>query len=68
MKFNVYRDCDTLRLRKVVIELWQGDKLLDRRRMFGLLGLPMFARRLARKKARMLRLAALMVAGSGEVK
>lgn len=57
MKFNVYRDSDTLRLRKMVVELWDGDKLLDRRRMFGMFGTKFMARRLLRKCRRMLRFA-----------
>lgn len=57
-KFTVYRDCDTLRLRKVVIELTYNGELVDRRRMFA--G-AMFVRRLKKKKARMMRLAKLML-------
>jgi hypothetical protein len=36
MNFKVYRDCDSLRLRKIVVEIYslKGD-LLDRSRMFG---------------------------------
>ena len=41
--FSVYRDCDTLRLRKWVIELRVLGELVDRRRMFG--G-PFFTKRL----------------------
>lgn len=57
--FLVYRDCDTLRLRKVVVELYgENSNLIDRRRMFGpLLSVAFFKKRLARKKARMLRFA-----------
>lgn len=39
MRFKIYRDGDAMmgfipRLRKVVIELWQGTILLDRQRTF----------------------------------
>lgn len=69
MYFGVHRDCDTLRLRKVVlclsIHTEHGEEILvDRRRMFA--G-PFFAGRLARKKARMLKLAAKMLEGSGKI-
>ena len=50
MKVKVYRNVDTLRLRKWVVELWDGNDMLDRRRLFG--GL-FFAKRLARKVKRM---------------
>lgn len=60
-RFQITRDCDTLRLRKVVLELFYGDMLLDRRRMFA--G-PLFNMRLRRKKLRMLRLGKMMVAHS----
>lgn len=64
-KFLVYRDCDTLRLRKVVIELTHNERLVDRRRMFAW---PFFAGRLKRKQKRMLRLGAKMLAASGDQK
>lgn len=59
MHFNVYRDCDKrLRLRKVVVELWEGEdfkaQLVDRRRMFA--G-PFFFDRLVKKMERMLKFA-----------
>lgn len=54
LKWHVYRDCDTLRLRKVVVECWLdgADEFdcRDRRRMFA--G-PFFEWRLARKMKRM---------------
>lgn len=53
--WNIYRDSDSLRLRKLVVELWDGGELMDRRRMFAF---PLFnlANRIARKKLRMQRL------------
>lgn len=60
-RFVVYRDCDTLRVRKVVIELYHNDRLVDRRRMFAF---PLFTKRLKRKQRRMLKLGAVMVGGS----
>lgn len=51
--FRVYRDCDSWRLRKVVLELWVEGELMDRRRMFGLFGSAFFKRRLKRKLVRM---------------
>lgn len=53
--WNIYRDGNGLRLRKLVIELWDGGELMDRRRMFAF---PFFnlAQRIARKKNRMMRL------------
>lgn len=51
MEFFIYRDCDTLRLRKWVIELSNGSgDCLDKRRMFG--GL-FFKLRLRMKMTRM---------------
>lgn len=66
MTFKVYRDCDTprLRLRKVVLELYGDNGLLDRRRMFMF---PFFAKRLKRKKARMVRLAYKMLKETGKI-
>ena len=39
MRFEVKRDCDTFRLRKIVIEIYSqnGGYLLDRTRMFGVI-------------------------------
>lgn len=34
MEFRCYRDCDSLKLRKLVLELWNNGRLVDRRRMF----------------------------------
>lgn len=55
MKFKIYRDCDAKALRKLVVELWKGSVLVDRRRMFSF---PLFSlkKRLARKMARMQRM------------
>lgn len=61
MHFKVYRDNDSLRLRRVIVELFGefgecGHH--DKRRMFGpILSIKGFKRRLERKKARMLRFA-----------
>jgi hypothetical protein len=60
MDWRIYRNCDTLRLRKLVIELYHHDgRLIDRRRMFAF---PFFnlSRRLTRKMNRMVRLAAIV--------
>ena len=61
MKVKVYRNCDTIRIRKVVIEIWDGDQMLDRRRMF-MFG--RFEKRLARKIKRMKALCEKMLAAS----
>lgn len=53
LKFKIWRDCDAKRVRKVCIELWNGDQLVDRRRMFSF-PLFSFSRRLERKQERML--------------
>ena len=65
MLWNIYRNGDSLRLRKLVVELWDGAELVDRRRMFSfpLWTLPA---RLERKKARMLRLATIIKYMKGE--
>lgn len=58
MYFKIHRNCDVLRLRKVVIELYDNnDQLIDRRRMFA--GL-MFSARCRAKQRRMIRLAKRM--------
>lgn len=65
----IYRDCDTWRLRKIVIELWDnGANLIHRTRMFYPWFLPfLFKRRLERRKKWMLKVANEMrsVAQSG---
>lgn len=66
-QYRIYRDCDALmgclpRLRKVVVELYEGDRLRDRVRLFA--G-PLFRWRLANKKRRMERRAAIMKAAEG---
>lgn len=61
--FKIHRDCDTWRLRKVVIECHGEDgELIDRRRMFSF---PLFNldKRVARKIKRMTRCAEKMWAG-----
>jgi hypothetical protein len=64
MKFFITRDGTALALRKVTIELWTEDGLvIDKRRMFSF-PLVNFARRLERKKQRMLKCAAIMLAAS----
>ncbi len=62
MRFEVHRDCDArFRLRKVVISLFDASgALVDRRRMFGLIGGEFFKRRLKRKMKRMLKLGLAM--------
>lgn len=63
MTFKIHRDVDTLRLRKVVVELYADDgSLLDRRRMFSF-PLFSFAARLRWVKARMLRCGQIMLDG-----
>ncbi len=64
MYFRIHRDIDghAFRIRKVVLELFRDDgTLVDRRRMFA--GL-FFAKRLARKQARMAKIGKIMVACS----
>lgn len=65
MKFHVKRDCDTLRLRKVVIECFVDPEVKprDKRRMFA--G-PLFELRLKRKMKRMARLVKKMLKAEKE--
>ena len=60
--FSAYRNCDTWRLRKVVCTVTHLGRLIDKTRMFACL--PFFRYRLAKRKARMLRRAAIMIAES----
>jgi hypothetical protein len=65
MKFHVYRDCDQrFRIRKVVVELWAGDELINRRRMFA--G-PFFYVRLLKKMKKMKHFASMVAAASQKV-
>jgi len=64
MEFVVSRDCDTLRLRKVVVELCHEGNVLDKTRMFGW---PLFAKRVEWRKKRMYKMALKMLAASGSV-
>lgn len=58
MYFKIYRNCDVLKVRKVVIELYDNkNNLIDRRRMFGY---PFFSIRCRAKQRRMIRLAKRM--------
>lgn len=64
MQFKVYRDCDSRRLRKVVVELYKWDgSLLNRCRLFAV-PLFNFARRLKRRQDLMLKQASVMQEGS----
>jgi hypothetical protein len=66
MKFHIYRDCDQrFRVRKVVVELWNGEALVDRRRMFA--G-PLFALRLKLKMKKMKHFASVLLASQKVVK
>ena len=61
MTFKIYRNVDVLRARKVVIEIYsENGQMIDRRRMFSF-PLMTLAKRLERKKARMLRCAKILV-------
>lgn len=63
LSFTVCRDGDfRFRLRKVVVELYVGEDLLDRTRMFA--G-PFFKRRLAKRKCRMFKRGNIMLAAMG---
>jgi hypothetical protein len=63
LRWNIYRDCDTLRLRKIVIELFESDTLIHRTRMFYTWCFPrFFAVRLRWRKAWMLKVAKQMLA------
>ncbi len=66
-KFDVSRDCDNPKLRKVRINLYvdQGD-LYDRVDSTAMFAGPFFARRLARRKERMLKRAKVMLAANEE--
>lgn len=63
MKFHVKRDCDALRLRKVVIECLVDGELKDKRRMFAW---PLFERRLKMKMKRMKKLVEKMLKAEKE--
>lgn len=62
LKWHVYRDCDTIRLRKVVVECWlDGAEEFDprdKRRMFAW---PFFEFRVKRKMKRMAKLVEKML-------
>lgn len=61
MYFHVYRDCMVRGLRKVIVELFDANGgLIDRTRMFA--GVR-FEKRLARRKQRMLKRAAILITG-----
>ena len=66
MYFKIYRDCDSKRLRKIVIELWHNNVMLDRRRSFSRLRMKRLAKVLARKKRRMEKLGKEFLAAMGK--
>jgi hypothetical protein len=56
--WKIYRDCDTLRLRKIVVELYESGELIHRSRMFYNWLFPcLFPIRLARRQRWMLKVA-----------
>lgn len=61
MQFSIWRNPDRRRLRKIEIELSVGENVVDTTYMFAF---PLFslARRIARRKRRMLKRAAIMLA------
>lgn len=59
--WKIYRDCDSLRLRKVVIELYHDGKLVHKTRMFMRLLPRRFERALARRKEWMMDYALIML-------
>lgn len=64
-RWKIYRDCDVCRLRKVVVELYFGDELLYRSRMFCIFA-KLWEKRIVRRKAVMLRKAKAFVKAMGE--
>lgn len=58
-KWHIYRNGDSLRIRKTVVELWVGGTIVDRRRMFTFPQRSL-SRRLERKKERMKQFARLV--------
>lgn len=58
-RFRIYRDGDSFRLRKVILELLdENNELLDRRRMFGAwFSTARYLKRVVKKQNRMIRLA-----------
>jgi hypothetical protein len=62
--WKIYRDCDTLRLRKMVIELRHEGVLVHRTRMFMPLLAGRFKRRVARRKEWMMKHAERMLAAA----
>lgn len=64
MQFSIWRNPDSKRLRKIEISLFVGDESVDTTYMFAF---PMFslARRLERRKRKMLKRAAIMAAAQG---
>jgi hypothetical protein len=64
MNFSIWRDPDNGRMRKVEIELSLGDVVVDTTYMFAF---PLFtlARRLERRKRRMMKRAAILLAAEG---
>lgn len=70
--FKVHRNVDDSKARKIAIELWKKNEdgsveLLDKCRVFGLLGGILFERRLVKRKELMLKRAKVMLAHSVEV-
>jgi hypothetical protein len=64
MKFNwlIYRDCDSLRLRKVVVELYESGTLVHKTRLFYPFFAPsLFPNILRKRKKWMLKVAKQMV-------
>ena len=56
-RWNIYRDCDVIWLRKIVIELYRGDKLVNKTRM---IRWPLLGLHLAMRKRRMMKTAEIM--------
>jgi len=71
--FKIYRNCDSFRLRKVNIELYfvgegqplSSAMLINKKRSFAIFP-KLFAKRLERKKMKMLELAEIMLKASGK--
>lgn len=59
-KFIVFRDCDTIRLRKIVVELYRDGMLIHKTRLFLRPTLRWTERVIERRKAWMLRVADIM--------
>lgn len=64
MQVRLYRDCDSLRLRKVVIEVMYGKQVIVKGRMFGPVFKKLWVKRLAHRIKHLIALAETLKSAS----